>query len=188
METITLYHGTRRAEEILRQGFRPSTGGEFGPGIYLTDSPHTAAFYAQRVARGEGPPVVLETVVRLRRPFTVRKVDWIRKTERRTPRTVQSVLRRQGHDAIVGIALNDRERQFIVFDSGAIVGPTRIVGVDGFGVVRSDARESRHARRDVGCHPLALDRGLPRGGTLEAGRGACVLGCGSHTGPTHRSA
>ena len=123
---IRVYHGTRDADAILRDGFRPSSGGDFGPGIYLTENPDTAAFYALRVARGSDQPVVLSTTVELLRPYEVRKVDWIRMTERRTPRTVQRGLRRRGYDGILGIAINDYERQIVAFEADQIVGPTRV--------------------------------------------------------------
>lgn len=117
---IHAYHGTRRASAVLTEGFMPSTGGEFGPGVYLTENPDTAAFYALHVARGSEEPAILSATVTLANPYVVRKVDWIRQTEKRTPRTVQRALQRKGHDAIIGIALNDVERQIVVFDPAAI--------------------------------------------------------------------
>lgn len=117
---LTVFHGTRRSTAILQGGFTPSPSGEFGPGMYLTDNEHTAAFYALRVARGDEPPTVLVTRVRLDKPFIVDKVDWIRMTERRTPRTVQRALKRKGYDGLVGIAINGYERQVIVWDPAQI--------------------------------------------------------------------
>ena len=123
---LRVYHGTRRARDILATGFKPSIGGEFGPGIYFTERPETASFYAHHVARGNEDPTILTTTVELAFPYTVKKIDWIKKTERRTPGTLQRELRRKGHDAIIGIALNDYERQIIVFDPKSVVGPTEI--------------------------------------------------------------
>ena len=78
-----VFHGTRNASEILESGFRPSTGGEFGPGIYFTENPHTAAFYALRVARGSEEPRILVADVGLNHPFVVKKIVWLRMTEKR---------------------------------------------------------------------------------------------------------
>ena len=123
---LRVYHGTRRPREIMATGFRPSTGGEFGPGIYFTERPETASFYAHHVASGTDDPTILTTTVELAFPYTVKKIDWIQKTERRTPGALQRVLRRKGHDGIIGIALNDYERQIIVFDPKSVIGPVEI--------------------------------------------------------------
>lgn len=117
---LVVYHGTRRARTILREGFHASGSGEFGPGIYLSEDPGTAAFYALRVASGPEPPTVLRAVVTLHKPFVVRKVDWIELTARRTPRTVQRRLRREGYDGILGGELVDYRRQIIAFEPRAI--------------------------------------------------------------------
>lgn len=108
-----MYHGTRHAHLTKLQ---PSTGGEFGPGIYLTSFRPTAEFYAQHVARGPDAPTILTARADVQRPFVVRKVDYVKMTERSTPRTVQKRLIKQGYDAIVGIAINDYEWQLVVFD------------------------------------------------------------------------
>lgn len=123
---LRVYHGTRQASAILANGFRPSLGGEFGPGIYFTERPETAAFYAEHVARGPESPKILVTTVEIALPFTIKKIDWIKKTVRRTPGTIQRELRKLGHDAIIGIALNDYERQVVVFDPKSVAGPTKI--------------------------------------------------------------
>jgi len=124
---VTVYHGTRRASAILAHGFVPSTGGEFGPGIYFSENPDTAAYYALHVARGDEEPMILATTVDVSRFFEIRKVDWIQRTQRRTPRTVQAELRRRGYTGIIGIAINEYERQIVAFDtSSSIVGPVRI--------------------------------------------------------------
>lgn len=123
---VTVYHGTRRASAILAHGFLPSTGGEFGPGIYFSENPDTAAYYALHVARGDEEPMILTTTMDISRFFEIRKVDWIQRTQRRTPRTVQAELRRRGHTGIIGIAINDYECQIVAFDTSSIVGPARI--------------------------------------------------------------
>jgi hypothetical protein len=117
---MPVFHGTRRAQEILVGGFVASTGGEFGPGVYFTHNIDTARFYAVHVARGPERPTILEATLVLKNPYVIRKLDWIKKTKRRTPRTVQRELMKRGHDAIVGIALNDYERQIVVFDPAKI--------------------------------------------------------------------
>ena len=45
-----LFHGTSatNAVGIIRNGFRPSTSGSFGPGVYLTASPTVAARYSEK--------------------------------------------------------------------------------------------------------------------------------------------
>lgn len=111
-----LFHGTRRAITELR----PSTGGEFGPGVYLTKSRDTARFYARSVAQGPDAPRILVVEVDLRNPIRIDKVDWIRATENRTPRTVQRALMRKGHDAIVGVAINGVDEQIVVFDPARV--------------------------------------------------------------------
>jgi hypothetical protein len=126
--TMTLFHGTRESGRILTEGFVPSSGGEFGPGIYFTDYPHTARFYAEHVARGSGPPTVLATRVRVSRPFVIRKLDWLKLVTRRTPRSVRRRLEREGYDAIIGIGLNDIDKQVVLFDPASVVdGSVRIL-------------------------------------------------------------
>ena len=47
-DNMLLFHGTsvNGVRGILKEGFRPSTGGSFGPGVYLTASPSTAYSYS----------------------------------------------------------------------------------------------------------------------------------------------
>jgi len=123
---VQVFHGTRSAALIIMHGFQPSQGGEFGPGIYFSENPDTAAFYALHVARGAEPPMILTTTVDVDRFYTIRKVDWIERTVKRTPRTVQNALMRQGYRGIIGIALNDYERQIVAFDASTVVGQPSI--------------------------------------------------------------
>ena len=48
IDNMLLFHGTRLdgVTGILEEGFRPSTRGTFGPGVYLTASPSTAYKYS----------------------------------------------------------------------------------------------------------------------------------------------
>lgn len=80
---LTVYHGTRRASLIVAGGFVPSPGGEFGPGIYFSENPDTASWYASHVARGDETPTIVTTTVDVSRFFEIRKVDWIKRTQRR---------------------------------------------------------------------------------------------------------
>lgn len=115
------FHGTRSADTILANGLRPSTGGEFGPGIYLTQNVGAAAFYAEHVARGPGAPEILELNVVLKNPYRVAKTDWIKLTQRSTPMTVQRRLIKQGYDSIIGIGINGHDEQIVAWYPEQIV-------------------------------------------------------------------
>ena len=49
-DNLMLFHGTIRknAVGILEEGFKPSSGGKHGPGVYLTESPSCAAEFSTR--------------------------------------------------------------------------------------------------------------------------------------------
>ena len=55
---LLLLHGTRgqNIEGILKEGFRPSQSGKFGPGVYLTNSSRIAFRYANSFVNDEGVP------------------------------------------------------------------------------------------------------------------------------------
>ena len=163
---VTAYHGTRRASVILAEGFKPSTGGEFGPGIYFSENPDTAEWYAQHVSTGDEAPTVLTTTVDISKFFTVRKVDWIQRTQRRTPRTVQAELRRQGYVGIIGIAINDHERQIVAFDTSPIVEPVRAKS-NPFGRSREFKFESTQPVLDAIESAEPSHEFLPAGGNFE---------------------
>ena len=112
---MRVFHGTRHARRILENGFSPSATGEFGPGIYFSTFEPTASFYASRVASGPEAPVVLLCEVALEKPFHTTKAEYLRLTERSTPRTVQARLMRQGFDGIVGVGLNGVDVQVVAF-------------------------------------------------------------------------
>jgi len=112
---MRVFHGTRRASRILEDGFSPSATGEFGPGIYFSTFEPTASFYASRVASGPEAPAVLRCEVALEKPFHTTKGEYLRLTERSTPRTVQARLMRQGFDGIVGVGLNGVDVQVVAF-------------------------------------------------------------------------
>jgi hypothetical protein len=132
------YHGTRSEIAALRA----STGGEFGPGVYLTKSVDTAWFYATSVSRGPLAPHVLVVEAEIRNPVRIAKTDWIRKTQNRTPSSVQRSLMKKGHDAIIGVGINGYEEQVVLFDPSA----ARIVGrLDERGAARGrSAKASWH--------------------------------------------
>lgn len=108
---LVVYHGTRSRIETLR----PSTGGEFGPGIYLTSDEGTANFYATHVARGPDGPSIMPVYVSMKNPFRVAKTDWIMLTTHRTPRTVARGLMKKGHDGIIGIGINGHSFQIVAW-------------------------------------------------------------------------
>jgi len=112
---MRVFHGTRHASRILEDGFSPSATGEFGPGIYFSTFEPTASFYASRVASGPEAPAVLRCEVVFEKPFHTTKADYLRLTERSTPRTVQARLMRQGFDGIVGVGLNGVDVQVVAF-------------------------------------------------------------------------
>ena len=116
-----VFHGTRSTNAIFLTGFRPSTGGEFGPGIYFTENENTAAFYALHVARGSEVPTVLSLRIVLKRSYRVAKTDWIKLTERSTPKTVQRRLVKKGYDSIIGVGINGHEEQIVAFYPEQIV-------------------------------------------------------------------
>jgi hypothetical protein len=112
-DAVRAYHGTRSASQM--DSIRASTGGEFGPGIYLTKDPGTAEFFATHVARGPDGPSIVPVDVTLKNPFRVSKTDWIKMTERSTPSTVQKRLMAKGYDGIIGTGLTGQE-QIVAFD------------------------------------------------------------------------
>ncbi len=110
-EPLIVYHGTRYGRGELR----PSTGGEFGPGIYLTADEGTANFYATHVARGPDGPSIRPVYVTMRNPYRVLKTDWIKATERRTPKSVVMSLMKKGYDGIIGIGINGHSEQIVAW-------------------------------------------------------------------------
>lgn len=114
-QPLRLYHGTRSASMIGTHGLRPSGGGEFGPGIYLSADPGTAHFYAQHGGSGPDAPAIVPVHAALKNPFRVSKTDWIKMTQRSTPRTVQKRLQAKGHDGIIGVGLNGHDEQVVVW-------------------------------------------------------------------------
>lgn len=110
-EPLVVYHGTKA--EI--DAFNTSSSGEFGPGIYLSANPHTAHFYADHVAKGDGGSSILPVYASIQNPFRVTKLRWIKMTENQTPRTVQRRLIKKGHDGIIGIGINGIDEQIVAF-------------------------------------------------------------------------
>lgn len=107
------FHGSRHAG--LR-ALHASKSGEFGPGLYLTNFEPTARFYATQVARGPDAPTIYRVRVQMPRGAVIlKKLDWLKLTQRRSPKTV-SAKYAQNYDGIIGVALNDYEWQLVVFD------------------------------------------------------------------------
>jgi hypothetical protein len=121
LSTLRAYHGTRSAS-IIGDAIRPSTGGEFGPGIYLSQDPNMADFYASHVARGPDGPAIMPVDVQLKNPFRVTKTDWIKMTQRSTPSQVQKRLQAMGYDGIVGVGLTGQE-QIVAFHPSQVASP-----------------------------------------------------------------
>ena len=53
-DNLLLFHGTnsQNALGILEEGFKPSTGGKYGPGVYLTDCSSCAGRFSARKVAG----------------------------------------------------------------------------------------------------------------------------------------
>ena len=71
-DNMLLFHGTNRknAVGILEKGFKPSSWGLYGPGVYLTASPNTAHNYSvwktsQHKVKSSGLPFVEKQIVLL---------------------------------------------------------------------------------------------------------------------------
>lgn len=120
---LILYHGTRNSFN----SFVPSKGGEYGPGIYIADMQETAKWYADNVSSGTEEAKVLPVYVSMQNPFYVTKADYVKMTERSTPKTVMNRLKKQGYDGIIGTGINGYEKQYIAFS------PTQIKSVDNAG-------------------------------------------------------
>ena len=113
---IRLYHGTRN--DITT--FTPSTGGEFGPGIYLTDRAETAEWYGKYVPKGENAPKVMEVYAVMKKPYIIDKFDYIDATENVTPKTFMKRLIKKGYDGIIGIESNGYDKQYVVFNPNQV--------------------------------------------------------------------
>ena len=120
---ITLYHGTK--SDFTE--FQPSTGGEYGAGVYLTDNVGAANFYANHVAQGDADSNVMEVYAKMEYPYHIDKVDYIAKTEDVTPNEFRTQLIEQGYDGIIATGLNGVEKQYVVWK------PTQIKSVENRG-------------------------------------------------------
>lgn len=107
---LVLFHGTRHEFDSLQ----PSKGGEYGPGIYLSDFDGTASMYASR-SSGTGPERVLRAHVALKNPFYVTKQEWLTMTAGRDRGSVVKRLREKGHDGIIATGLNGLEKQIVAW-------------------------------------------------------------------------
>lgn len=102
-----LYHGTK--SDVA--DFRPSSGGEYGRGIYFTDDPNTAAKYAA-FAEGEGGDNVVPAYLKMTRPLEVSSRDMVRAMGSKK-------IMAQGYDGIIGVSPTG-ERQYVVFDPAQV--------------------------------------------------------------------
>lgn len=79
--TYVMYHGTtsRNAESIQLWGFRPSSGGQLGPGIYLSRDQQKASRYP--IGHPKGDKVIIQVLVDVGKVITIRyQNDPVRKT------------------------------------------------------------------------------------------------------------
>ncbi|TRY95492.1 hypothetical protein DNTS_026150 [Danionella cerebrum] len=69
----TMYHGTtmETAKKIKREGFKPSSGGMLGPGVYVSRSKKKASFYPK--INGGEKLAILKLRVRVGK---VKKIDY----------------------------------------------------------------------------------------------------------------
>ncbi len=112
--SMDVYHGTTKNIDQLI----PSKGGEFGPGVYLADTPEMASYFGGR--NGSEGLNIIRATVDLKNPFTVTKQDWIEMTKNKTPMQVQNKLKKQGYDGIIGVGSNGIDKQIVPFDVGSI--------------------------------------------------------------------
>jgi hypothetical protein len=111
-----LYHGTNKQIDV--RNLNPSRGGEFGPGVYLSDDPNTAYRFGSR--SGEEGTNIIPTIVTMNKPFIVSKLNWSNMIKRVTPMQVQKRLMDQGYDGIIGVGINGMDKQYVVFDPSKI--------------------------------------------------------------------
>lgn len=101
-ETV-LYHGTKSQIDE----FAPSSGGEYGGGIYLTDNPDTAWQFSE-YAKGDEAPNIVPVVAKLENPYIAETRDEVRAIGR-------TKLEEMGHDGIIATNPVNGVRQIVVF-------------------------------------------------------------------------
>lgn len=99
---LVVYHGTKGDIRELR----PSRGGEYGTGIYLTPDPSTAWKYAEW-AKGTGAPNIIPVYASIKNPLMTDEREKVRALG-------PSRIKAMGHDGIVATGPNG-DRQYIVF-------------------------------------------------------------------------
>ena len=101
-----LYHGTDAVIDTDTDTLRPSRGGLYGPGIYLSEHRGEAGIHGD---------TVLEAQVRMRHPYVVEDHAWLM-AQARDP-GFQQRLRSLGHDGICCTS----SATWVVFDPDQIV-------------------------------------------------------------------
>lgn len=118
-QPLVVYHGT--TSDITE--FRPSESGEYGPGIYLTYRPESAAKWASIAGNKRSSDVkIMPLYVRMEKPFITTKADLQEMTleedadeEPIGMREVHRRLQAEGYDGIIGTGLTDSDVQIIAF-------------------------------------------------------------------------
>ena len=151
---MRLFHGTRQHDITA---LRPSRGGEYGPGVYLTPHVNSAWQYAFAIAQGTEPPLVLEVDVTLppEKIFEVTKLDWLHMTAGKDRSTVQKKLIKKGFQAILATGLNGYEKQFVLFDPAQATIVGRIHEQVGAMQSTKKTRVSGRALEDIIADPMA---------------------------------
>jgi hypothetical protein len=106
---LVVYHGTKADIDA----FKPSRGGEYGSGIYLTPDAGAAWGYAERKGvDGSGGETLMPLFVAIKNPLIT--------TDRQYARALGvRALKARGYDGIIGVGPTG-ERQYIAFDPGQI--------------------------------------------------------------------
>lgn len=126
----TVYHGTSSDFSV----FRPSSGGEFGPGIYATDFADEASSYAGTHPEGTGQNV-MPVHIRMEQPFVAKDPsDFWEKFGGKTDADAIQNARKAGYDGVIierPYTIYDEKRKqfyptgrnhthYVVFDPGQI--------------------------------------------------------------------
>lgn len=136
---LVVYHGTaNKFSEI-----KPSSHGEYGPGVYLSFNESTAAKWGA-IAGGRGGSIeVLSFYLKMVNPYRTTKLDLqeltLEEDEDSEPigmREVHRRLKSEGYDGIIGTGLTESDVQIIAFEASQVLLKDSIV--DDFELTASD--------------------------------------------------